>query len=209
MSRLDWFTIAVVVICLAAIIFLVSRMSGWDSTAGEIDTELQENIDNLGLGDDDDTLDPDNPDANTSGEMNTDASDLDTDVDDTATDGEGTGSDDSDSSMAGGEGEDSASDSDVLTEDDGFDEDAQVNTSPSRAGGDYLVIAGSFSLMHNAENFAQKLQKKGYSNAYVGKFNAGKFASVIVDSFDSSAEASAMVKDLKAAGIEAFSKRQK
>jgi len=90
-----------------------------------------------------------------------------------------------------------------------LDEDAQINTSPSRSSGDYLVIGGSFSLMHNAENFAKKLQNKGYSNAYVAKFNSGKFASVIVDSFDSSSEASSMVKELKAAGIDAFSKRKR
>lgn len=208
MSRLDWFTIAVVGICLAAIVFLLSRAMNWNSiTGGEGDkTELQEDLEGAGLLDDD-TIDPDSPDAS---DGETTDSTLDGGDDAATTEGIDGSADDSSDSTAGGElSDDDGSAADEGANGSALDEDAQINTSPSRASGDYLVIAGSFSLMHNAENFAQKLQRKGYPNAYVGKFNAGKFASVIVDSFDSSSEASAMVKDLKAAGIEAFSKRQK
>lgn len=216
MSRLDWFTIAVVGICLAAILFLLSRAMNWGSdTGGDGDTtELMEDLKNEGLLDDD-TIDPDNMDADLTDGGAGDSAGSD-DAAGTGTDASGgntnngrigaSGDDASDGSGTDGSGDDSAG---FDGDDSRLDEDASVNTSPSRSGGNYVVIGGSFSLMHNAENFANKLKRKGYSNAYVAKFNSGKFASVIVDSYDSSSEASAMVKELKAAGIEAFSKRKR
>ncbi len=70
--------------------------------------------------------------------------------------------------------------------------------------GKYLVIAGAFSLRHNAENYASELQDMGYSNASMKIFNGGKLAVVLVDRFESRRDASDLVKELKDKGIDAY-----
>ena len=61
----------------------------------------------------------------------------------------------------------------------------------------YMVIAGSYKVRRNAEKEVARLQGLGYSNARVGIFNQGTYASVLVNAFDSKAEASALVAELK------------
>lgn len=210
MSRLDWFTITVVGICLAAIVFLISKAPGCNSTSGVDNdkSELEIDLEKNGLLDDD-TIDPDNMDGDvdaglTDGDSVDDSDEL---MDDTDT-----AVDTDDGAISGGEGAtNSGRKGGSIAEDaEDIEDDVQVNTSPSRtSNGDYMVIAGSFSLMHNAENFVKKLNSKGFPNATVAKFNTGKFASVIVDYYDSGADASEMVKKLKAAGVEAYVQRKK
>jgi cell division protein FtsN len=71
------------------------------------------------------------------------------------------------------------------------------------ASGSYMVLAGSFREMVNAEAMVSKVKKLGYESASVEKFDRGAFAVALVDRFDSYAEANALVKELAKKGVEA------
>ncbi|MFN7118066.1 MAG: SPOR domain-containing protein, partial [Saprospiraceae bacterium] len=74
----------------------------------------------------------------------------------------------------------------------------------SERAGDYLVLAGSFSVRANADTEVSRLQKMGYANAEVSPFNRGKFAVVLVDRFTDMADAQALVKELKSKGVDSY-----
>ncbi|MBK7869645.1 MAG: SPOR domain-containing protein [Saprospiraceae bacterium] len=86
---------------------------------------------------------------------------------------------------------------------------ASTPTTSSRSAGDYLVLAGAFSVKSNAENEAKRLQKLGFPNAEVSPFNRGKYAAVLVDRFSSESDAKKLVNDLKAKGVEAYVHQQR
>ncbi len=79
-----------------------------------------------------------------------------------------------------------------------------VTTYNSTAAGPYLVVAGTFRQMINAEQELAKLKKKGYDNASIAKFNNSAYASLIVDRFNTSSEAKQYVKSLKNKGMDAY-----
>ncbi len=81
-------------------------------------------------------------------------------------------------------------------------EDQPVTT--VRGGGEYLVLAGSFKIKNNAENEARRLRNMGYGNASAELFNRGAYAVVMVDRFDSASDAQNLVKELKSKGVEAY-----
>ncbi len=83
-------------------------------------------------------------------------------------------------------------------------EEPPRTVSAAERSGDYLVLAGSFSVRANAETEVNRLQKMGYTNAEVSPFNRGKFAVVLVDRFTDMTEAQALVKELKAKGVESY-----
>ena len=207
MSRLDWFTIAVVTICIAAILFLLARTSillnNENNIMSDPDTSIIDEVDDPDLDDSDiytdETMEPDGEDE----ELYDDETSSDTD-DDLADDYDDL-DDSSDSASEGGEGDDGYTTGKNSIEESDEDE-PKVNTSPSfgDAGGKYLVVAGSFQQMLNAENFVRKLQGMGYSGASVGKFNAGKYATALAGRYDAKADAKALVDELKAKGIEAY-----
>ena len=64
--------------------------------------------------------------------------------------------------------------------------------------GKYMVIAGSYKVRRNAEKEVARLNGLGYLNARIGIFNQGTYASVLVNAYDSKADASALVAELKA-----------
>lgn len=72
------------------------------------------------------------------------------------------------------------------------------------SGGDFLVVAGTFKQEANAKVQLKKFKGLGYQDAEIGKFNKSTYASLIVDRFDTSAEAKKLVRTLKAKGIDAY-----
>jgi cell division septation protein DedD len=72
-------------------------------------------------------------------------------------------------------------------------------------GGDFMVIAGSFSLAANAEARVKSLRDKGYADAAVGYFNKKSYASAIAGRFDNMADAQQLVTELKTKhGVDAY-----
>ncbi len=91
--------------------------------------------------------------------------------------------------------------------DEGFEEPA-ANRSTSSSEGNYLVIAGSFKSKTNAENQVKRLHKLGYNDASVESFNNGALAVALVDRFSSQSDAQALKKELEAKGVEAIVKKK-
>lgn len=77
------------------------------------------------------------------------------------------------------------------------------------ASGQYMVIAGSFEQKSGAQKQLQKIKKLGYNNARVELFNRGTYAVVLVDRFDEAAAAKALVNTLKKQGFDAMMKIKK
>jgi nucleoid DNA-binding protein len=76
----------------------------------------------------------------------------------------------------------------------------------SSTGGNYHIVAGSFSSKENANNKVESLKSKGYNSAKVlGKY--GGLYTVRAMSFSSSSEAKAALKDFKADGNKGFVKK--
>ena len=70
--------------------------------------------------------------------------------------------------------------------------------------GAYMVVAGTFKQMINAEQALRKYKNMGYENASIAKFNKSAYASLIVDRFNSSSEAKSYANTLKKKGLEAY-----
>lgn len=204
MSRLDYVTISIVVICLIALGFLVYKTIGLMTTdpakkkqqteqAANTDTEdpnTYEDTDSLLTEDlDDDEVSGvlDDPDDDTSeDELPEDAADLETEntpdpIDDTSTD-------------------------DAVEEN---QDEAEPSRPASYSSGDYLVLAGSFRQMANAENQVKKLKSNGFENAQVTKFNKSTYAVALVDRFPNRSDAEALVDQLQRRGFEARVQKQK
>jgi len=76
--------------------------------------------------------------------------------------------------------------------------------SGSTPAGEYMVVAGTYRQMLNAENELKKLKKLGYENATIAKFNKSTYASLIVDRFSSSAAAYSYKKALEGQGLDVY-----
>jgi cell division protein FtsN len=72
------------------------------------------------------------------------------------------------------------------------------------SAGRYMVIAGSFKQASSAQTQLRKVQKLGYGNARIEKFNRGTYASVLVERFTSRSQAQALVNTLKRKGLDAM-----
>ena len=202
MSRLDYVTISIVVICLIALGFLVFKTIGLMTAdpakkkqqttqlADDSDVaDTYEDIDSLStedLDDDEVTGVLDDPESDISeDDLAEDAADL---------NAGGTTSD-----------EDYSDDKEEETrtyDDDDKDEEAVAPARPaSYNSGKYLVIAGSFSKKIGAERRVKELKSEGFNNARVGKLNAA-YAIALVDQFDSKSKAQELMQEVKNKGFE-------
>lgn len=84
-------------------------------------------------------------------------------------------------------------------------EDEEEDFSSAKVG-EYLVLAGAFRIKQNAENQARIIRKLSCcSDAEVSMFNRGAYATVLVDRFGSRSEADKLVDLLKSDhSIEAY-----
>lgn len=190
MSRLDYVTIGIVVVCIAALAFLLYKTTnifGGDAEEATVTNSTYQDttaIDPYAYDDYSDTTailpstdeDPDDNEVNTYEE-------------ETPTKTKQSGS----------------SAATTRTESATIDEtDEETTTGASGREGDYLVLAGSYRVKENAATEASRLRKLGYENAEVSPFNRGTFAVVLVDRFVNVGDAKAMVSQLKGKGVEAY-----
>jgi septal ring-binding cell division protein DamX len=83
---------------------------------------------------------------------------------------------------------------------------APSSTNYSNSGnssGDYLVIAGSFSVEANAKNLVDKLKSEGFSNAYIDS-NSGSLIKVVAGTYTSKEEAKNAVDQLVSKDMKGF-----
>ena len=192
MSKLDFITIFIVAICIAALGFLVFKTVGIMGTDDPTPTE-EPVVDNT-------TID--------------EAAEYDFDDEGNIKDGSTTTTDDDEYPIDGSDTDNSnEDDTETLDLDDdeettSTDDDVDTNQSNSN-GGDYLVLAGTYKEKVNAEIQVRKLQKMGYDNAEVKSFNRGAYAVALVDRFDNFSEAAALRNKLADKGIDVFVKKKK
>lgn len=188
MSRLDYVTIAIVAVCVAALIYLIYMTTGLLGGGGDAPpTEAEKPAEEEPYYDDyypdEDSL----------------AYEDDYGADSLSAQG--------DTYTQDRTGEDGQS---------GNYEDAQKDTYapaanedyPSVRKGEYMLLAGTFKYKANAETMVQQLKKMGYSNASVELFNRGAYAVALVDRYTSLSEARTAKGELSGKGVEAFVKQK-
>ena len=190
MSKLDFPTILILAICIAAIVFLGYKMfdllgKNKEQPAVETPTEIVEEEEESANESESDTYSYDLDEADSLG-----TSDMDTGAE------PGSGS------------EDGISYSERDTEQEATEDDIPSSFSSSSSG-KYLVLAGAFKIRANAESHARKLHGLGYDDAEAKIFDRGSIAVVLVDRFETLGEAKSLVTDLKKNGVEAYVQNQK
>lgn len=194
MSRTDYLTLAIVAVCIAALAFLIYRMATIDADPAATDPTEQVL--------DEPASDPTMTDENTAGTEY---------GDETAAPDYSRDADEMDDSKVESVDEMPTAKKEPAATKPAEKPAPRAEPAPpaeepapaSSASGSYMVLAGSFREMANAEAMVAKVRKLGYESASVEKFDRGAFAVALVDRFDSYAEANALVKELAKKGVEA------
>lgn len=202
MSRTDYLTLAIVAVCIAALAFLIYRMATIDADPAA--TDPTEQVLN------EPASDPTMTDENTAGTEygdETPAPDYSRDADE-MDDAKVESVDE----MPAAKKEPAATkpaEKPAPRAEPAPPAEEPAPAPASSASGSYMVLAGSFREMANAEAMVAKVKKLGYESASVEKFDRGAFAVALVDRFDSYSEANALVKELAKKGVEATVYRKK
>lgn len=178
MSRLDYITILIVIVGIVALSYLIYKIYQNNSAQNSRISRVEETYDPNQSTDDETATYPSEDDYNNSI----------TPQDEEYYDEDGSGY------------QESTQETDPLTQEDydnttttaeneTFDETQRNNSfdnssSTASSYGDYMVIAGTFTIKQNAENQVKKLKDLGYPNASMHIFDRGAYAVVIVDRFD-------------------------
>lgn len=206
MSRTDYLTLAIVAVCIVALAFLIYRMATMDagSTAADPTEQVM----------DEPASDPTMPEENTAGTEygdETPAPDYSRDTDE-MDDASVDAVDEMPATKTESAATKPAATKPAATKpaekpapraEPAPPAEEPAPAPASSASGSYMVLAGSFREMANAEAMVAKVKKLGYESASVEKFDRGAFAVALVDRFDSYAEANALVKELAKKGVEA------
>jgi hypothetical protein len=207
MSKLDLLTIAIVIVCLAALGYLVYKIVNLMNPPEAPTTSIEDSYDAKAV--DEGTY------TDWDDEVNNADSDVDLDDDEAGTsiadDAENTTTDagstfDNDEMDNDSEG---LAESETVTSSAGSGSGDSGTTASSygttsSSSGKYMVVAGSFRQRNNADSHAARLRKLGYSNTEVRIFDRGSFAVVLVDRFSSLSQAKRLVSDLAEDGVDAI-----
>jgi cell division protein FtsN len=189
MSRLDYVTISIVVVCVLAIILLLVKTNDL-LNSNEIQNKevLQRNLEEMGLEDTNDSAEE---------VVKKDIQPLEK-------------TDEETKQEATSEKDEIAYDEKVETKPDPSAKQEEMpktepkkSNSPSSSGA-FIVLGGSFKQKMNADNLVKQLSDAGYRNATVEITSGGAFARVIVDRFKSQAEAEQFAAEIKKKGFESF-----
>lgn len=211
MSKLDVLTIAIVIVCLAALGYLVYKIvdlvnppedtttSIQDSYAADTPEDTYTDWDNEAdtAGDDAD-LDDDQVDSYANSDQATTTGDGNNTYADEEMDDEFTGSAEAENLRQEEEVAPSQSTSTTSTA------PATNTATASNSSGRYMVIAGTYRQRSNADQQVARLRKMGYDKAEVSLFDNGTYALALVDRFGSYGDAKRLVNELKGKGIDAL-----
>jgi len=206
MSKLDYLTIGIVVVCIAAIIFLIVKISGLmnddqpgmepnriESALGNEEKPAEDTSRSLsgdsGVGEIPGPSSPDDPD------------DEEVEYYDPVGEENRFEEEKTESATKPGEVAPGYSDSRAEELTPRSVEKTPDNTGESKAGtinkGKYMVLAGSFRYKNNAEQMISKLKKLGYREAELGYTNRGAYAVALVNRFDDLSAARSLVTELE------------
>lgn len=204
MSKLDYLTIGIVAVCIAAIIFLIVKITGLmnndqrgiepnrieDALGKEAkpdaDTyqDLQSDSARAGMPAPSDTEDPD---------------DEEVDYYDPVGEEDRFQKEREPAAKPGEVDPDYAAASEEELTSRGVEAPATTprETRPGGTEGKYMVLAGSFRYKSNAEQMVRKLRKLGYEEAEIGYTNRGAYAVALVRRYDDLSAARSLVEELK------------
>ena len=200
MSKLDWFTILVVGVCIAAILYLLYNMTNlFNNKNQEADTDSSTEFVDDAPSTDDDIYDED---TNIGGigdeEMGDNSSDN-------GYNDEGeSGIDYNDNQEPMDSEEDAETPADTEAEDpviDGNGDEMRDDISSSLGNGKYMVIVGTYKYMASAKRAQKQLQNRGFPEASIEIFDNGKYARVLVGRSNDYNEAASIKTDLKKNGF--------
>ena len=208
MSKLDILTIAIVIVCLAALGYLVYKIVNLVNPPEEPTTSIQDSYEDT-TGTDEEAYKDWDTEADTAG------GDLDLD-DEQVTNYTNTDTDENAPSAASGnkttdemdngttglaeKGSETSSSGSTAT----TPAPAVNNSSNTSNSGRYMVLAGSYRQRVNADNQVARLRKMGYNNAEVSLFDRGSYAVVLVDRFSNYGDAKRLVTELASKGVDAI-----
>ena len=208
MSKLDVLTIAIVIVCLAALGYLVYKIVNLVNPPEEPTTSIQDSYEDTAGTEESTYQDWDSEVDTAEGDVDLDDEQVDTYTDtdenipgaasDNATtdemDNETTGLAENGSSSSTSTGSTATTPAPP----------AVNNSSSAGNSGRYMVLAGSYRQRVNADNQVARLRKMGYNNAEVSLFDRGSFAVVLVDRFSTYGDAKRLVNELAAKGVDAI-----
>lgn len=206
MSKLDILTIAIVIVCLAALGYLVYKIVNLVNPPEEPTTSIQDSYEDTAGTDETTYQDWDNEADTAEGDVDLDDeqvanySDTDENVPGAAsTNATADEMDDETTGLAENNSNTTSEGSTATTP-----APAVNNSSSSTNSGRYLVLAGSYRQRVNADNQVARLRKMGYNNAEVSLFDRGSYAVVLVDRFSTYGDAKRLVNELVGKGVDAI-----
>lgn len=210
MSKLDILTIAIVIVCLAALGYLVYKIVNLVNPPEEPTTSIQDSYEDTASTDEEAYKDWDTE-ADTAGgdldlddEQVTNYADTDTDENAPSAASGNITTDEMDNSTTGLTEKGSETTSSGSTATTPAPAPAVNNSSSTSNSGRYMVLAGSYRQRVNADNQVARLRKMGYNNAEVSLFDRGSYAVVLVDRFSTYGDAKRLVTELAGKGVDAI-----
>lgn len=207
MSKLDVLTIAIVIVCLAALGYLVYKIVNLVNPPEEPTTSIQDSYEDTAGTEESTYQDWDSEVDTAEGDVDLDDEQVDTYTDtDENIPGAASGNtttdemDDETTGLAENSSSTSSTGSTATTP----APPAVNNSSSAGNSGRYMVLAGSYRQRVNADNQVARLRKMGYVNAEVSLFDRGSFAVVLVDRFSTYGDAKRLVNELAAKGVDAI-----
>ncbi|MEQ8706646.1 MAG: SPOR domain-containing protein [Phaeodactylibacter sp.] len=204
MSRLDYVTIAIVAVCVAALVYLIYMTTnllgnGPDeaTTADQTPAEQESTYE-------DDAYYPEDSTATFDDGYYKDGEAASDDAGDYSGEDGQTGSEDPRPAYEDATDELSTSSGSRSTSTTGKAETDYASV----ASGQYMVLAGTFKYRNNAEDMVKKLKGMGYSGATVELFDRGRYAVALVNRFDGLGEAKALKSELSGKGVESYVKQK-
>ncbi|NBC07628.1 MAG: hypothetical protein GVY26_10590 [Bacteroidetes bacterium] len=212
MSRLDYVTIAIVAVCVAALVYLIymtTNLLGGDDNEPESATATTDPYEE-GY-EDDQTATFNGDSAALADENGYDGASYD-DEDDYQDDYD-TGANDDTYRDKGGYEDSGYDDSSADEPEDAYEDTRTPASSASEdyasvSAGDYMVLAGTFQYKSNAENMVRKLRNMGYDDARTELFDRGAYAVALVDHYPDYDEAKRIANELTNSGVSAYVKKK-
>lgn len=216
MSRLDYVTIAIVAVCVAALVYLIymtTNLLGEPGSDSGTTTEAVPPGNNEDAGDDTYYFNEENKAEDIESQADAGSADAGSRSDYDYQNGEGLDKGRSASGTPSTAPSSTSEETDTRSSSVAREEytargGATSGSPASSASGDFMVMAGTFTVKAYAQDMEKKLRSMGYNNVILEPFDRGKFTVVMVDRFSSLSSAQSLVSELKSKGVDSYVKRK-
>ncbi|MCO6490504.1 MAG: SPOR domain-containing protein [Phaeodactylibacter sp.] len=216
MSRLDYVTIAIVAVCVAALVYLIymtTNLLGEPGSDSGTTTEVVPPGNNEDAGDDTYYFNEENKAEDIESQGDAGSADAGSRSDYDYQNEEGSDKEPSSSGTPSTAPSSTSEQADTRSSSVAREEytargGATSGSPASSASGDFMVMAGTFTVKAYAQDMEKKLRSMGYNNVILEPFDRGKYTVVMVDRFSSLSSAQSLVSELKSKGVDSYVKRK-